>query len=220
MGATQFYCYCLLLFNNSLETYNMKEFWNERYASDGYAYGKEPNVFLQEHLKGVTPGTILLPCEGEGRNAVFAARLGWQVVAFDQSESGKDKCLQLAKEYNVKVDYRLADAGYFSYQENHYDCIALIYAHFPPVVREYVHKQCIKALRPGGLLFLEAFHPNQFHYKSGGPKEPDLLYTREQLLEDFQQLKQLLCEEKEIELAEGPFHQGKAFVVRLVAQKQ
>jgi SAM-dependent methyltransferase len=198
----------------------MKEFWNERYASDDYAYGKDPNEFLKQQLKGETPGSILLPCEGEGRNAVYAARLGWQVTAFDQSESGKNKCCQLADACNVKVDYHLSDAGYFSYGENQYDCIALIYAHFPPAVREYVHKQCVKALRPGGLLLLEAFHPNQLHYKSGGPKAPDLLYTREQLLEDFQQLHTLLAEEKEIELAEGPFHQGKAFVVRFAARKQ
>lgn len=198
----------------------MKEFWNERYAANDYAYGKEPNVFLQEHLKDITPGIILLPCEGEGRNAVFAARLGWQVVAFDQSESGKGKCLQLAKEYNVTVDYRLADAGYFSYQENHYDCIALIYAHFPPAVREYVHKQCVKALRPGGLLLLEAFHPNQLHYESGGPKAKELLYTLDQLLDDFQPLQPLLTEEKEIQLDEGVFHRGKASVVRLIARKQ
>ncbi|MDX1604123.1 MAG: SAM-dependent methyltransferase, partial [Salinimicrobium sediminis] len=83
----------------------MQEFWNERYQREEYIYGKDPNEYLKAQLKNLTPGRILFPAEGEGRNAVHAAKKGWQVSAFDQSEEGRKKALRLAEAEGVEIDY-------------------------------------------------------------------------------------------------------------------
>src|SRR4030066_1314218 len=110
----------------------MKNFWNERYGNQEYIYGKTPNVFFAEQLESLKPGEILLPCEGEGRNAVFAALKGWQTRAFDTSEAGKIKAEKLAAENNVDIDYLIDDALTVQYPPNSFDAVAFIYAHFPP----------------------------------------------------------------------------------------
>ena len=81
----------------------MKDFWDSRYKETAFVYGEMPNVFFAEELKKIEPGTIILPCEGEGRNAVFAAQLGWNVKAFDFSESGKQKAETLAQKNKLQL---------------------------------------------------------------------------------------------------------------------
>lgn len=195
------------------------EFWNQRYAETAFAYGEEPNAFFAEQLKRLTPGQLLLPAEGEGRNAVFAARQGWQVTAFDLSATAKEKCTQLAAKHQVAVHFEIDDAALFLYGEEKYDAIALVFAHFPPELRWQVHQQAAAALKPGGMLILEAFTPAQLHYNSGGPKEISMLYTASTLRQDFHPLQVQYCEEVLTTLDEGPYHQGMAAVVRLVAKK-
>ena len=85
----------------------MKDFWNDRYGRAEYAYGKEPNVFFKEQLDQLQPGKILLPAEGEGRNAVYAAEKGWQASAYDWSENAYKKAMQLAEEKKVNIDYQI-----------------------------------------------------------------------------------------------------------------
>lgn len=75
----------------------MSQFWNERYSQAEYVYGETPNVFFAAQLDKLSAGTIILPCEGEGRNAVYAASQGWEVKAFDASEAGQKKALLLAE---------------------------------------------------------------------------------------------------------------------------
>ena len=108
----------------------MKDFWNKRYAEKEFAYGTLPNEFLKEQLQKITAGKILFVCEGEGRNAVYAAKQGWHVEAFDLSTEGKNKALQLATQNNVNFNYQVQDANAIQYPENSFDAIALIYAHF------------------------------------------------------------------------------------------
>ena len=160
-----------------------------------------------------------MPCEGEGRNAVYAATLNWTVDAFDQSEKGKEKCEALASENNVTINYTVADAVEIEMGENKYDMIALIFAHYPSRIRTQVHQKCIKALKPGGLLLLEAFTPLQLNNESGGPKDIDMLYTPSLLQADFGSLKITYLEELEVDLSEGKHHSGKGDVVRLLATK-
>ena len=95
----------------------MKEFWNERYSEDEYVYGENPNEYFKESLSKLKVGKILLPCDGEGRNAVYAATQKWEVTAFDQSEEAKEKALLLGNKKNVKFDFRIADAGDYEYGE-------------------------------------------------------------------------------------------------------
>lgn len=198
----------------------MQSFWNERYAEEAYAYGKAPNEFFARQL-GAAPagGRLLLPCEGEGRNAVFAASQGWRVTAFDFSASGREKCQRLAQEQGVAVDYTVADAADYAYGSEVYDAVALIFVHLPAPLRTFVHRQVVAALKPGGRLIIEAFNPLQLGNTSGGPRTLDLLYTPELLAADFEGMEIRLLETATTELAEGPYHTGRADVVRLLAQK-
>ncbi|MEX2380332.1 MAG: class I SAM-dependent methyltransferase [Vicingaceae bacterium] len=197
----------------------MKDFWNERYRNKEYVYGKSPNEFLKKQLSHLPVGKILLPSEGEGRNAVYAAENGWEVTAFDQSESAKSKAEQLATDKNVDINFQLADASTFDYGKEEYDLIALIYAHFPPKLRKKVHTACVQALKKGGHLILEGFRTEQLNFQSGGPKKEEMLFTDKMIKEDFKSLavKQLYL--PIIHLNEGKYHQGEAAVIQYIGQK-
>lgn len=197
----------------------MKEFWNDRYSAEDFVYGKEPNAFFKSEIDKLPAGNLLLPSEGEGRNAVYAAKLHWKADAFDQSEKGREKCEALAKENNVTVHYTVADALEIELEEDKYDMIALIFAHYPSSIRKQVHQKCIKALKPGGLLLLEAFNPLQLNNESGGPKDTDMLYTAKLLKADFATLTIRYLKELTVDLSEGKHHSGKGDVVRLLATK-
>ncbi len=198
----------------------MKEFWNDRYSQEQMVYGSEPNEFFRVQLKKLEPGKLLLPAEGEGRNAVYAALKEWQVTAFDYSEAGYQKAMALAKQSGVIINYQVTDANQFSCEQKSMDAVALIYAHFPPTLRQELHHHIISCLRPGGTVILEAFHPNQLEYNSGGPKDKSMLYTAEMLQQDFNHLTIELLEEVEIHLNEGAYHSGAGFVTRMVAHKR
>ncbi|MCB0550290.1 MAG: methyltransferase domain-containing protein [Phaeodactylibacter sp.] len=193
----------------------MKEFWNQRYSEAGYAYGKAPNSFLKEHLPGLPPDKALFPAEGEGRNAVFAATLGWQVTAFDYSESGRKKAEALAWEREVRIDYHISEIENFSFPEEAFSLVGLFFVHLPPVIRKFLHRQAIQSLKPGGTILLEGFSKAQLGRASGGPKQEDMLFSIEELANDFSPLNIHLLEETEATLSEGPYHSGPARLVRL-----
>ncbi len=197
----------------------MEEFWNNRYAEKDFAYGTEPNDFLKDELEKLPAGKILFVCEGEGRNAVFAAKQNWIVEAFDLSEEGKRKASLLAKQNNVSINYQIANASTIEYSENSFHVVVLIYAHFPETIRKSVHERIVSWLKPGGLVVMEAFNPNQLKNTSGGPKDLSMLYTKEIMTDDFKELiiQQLFTET--IELNEGKYHIGKADVIRFVGKK-
>jgi SAM-dependent methyltransferase len=197
----------------------MKEMWNQRFAGEEYAYGTQPNLFLKEKLLGIPPGRILLPAEGEGRNAVYAAGLGWEVTAIDFSEEGKKKALKLAGLLGVKLDYLIEDMTRMDFGEGIYDAAALIYAHIAPEFRKTVHQKIVRSLKPGGYLILEAFNTRQIKYSSGGPRSLELLYTIPMLQDDFQDLQILQLDETDVELNQGPFHKGEAAIIRLFGRK-
>ncbi|WP_018477742.1 class I SAM-dependent methyltransferase [Pontibacter roseus] len=198
----------------------MKDFWNERYSQNQMVYGAEPNEFFREQLQHLRPGKLLLPAEGEGRNAVYAALKGWQVTAFDFSEAGHKKAMALAEQRGVTINYQVTDAAQFSCEPESQDAVALIHAHFPPALRQQLHQKVIEWLKPGGTVILEAFHPNQLSYSSGGPKDESMLYTAEMLQDDYRLLDIKLLQEIDIQLHEGAYHSGAGFVTRMVAQKK
>jgi SAM-dependent methyltransferase len=197
----------------------MKEVWDQRFSADEYVYGTEPNVFFKEKLATLVPGRILLPAEGEGRNAVYAAGEGWQVEAFDQSEAGRRKALNLAHSKNVTIQYELGDLLDLSYEPATFDCIALLFVHTDETVRNGFHQSLVGLLKPGGTLILEGFSKEQIDYASGGPKLLPLLFDLEGLAVDFQDLQVVQLEKVNYEIDEGPLHRGTASVVRLVATK-
>ena len=198
----------------------MSSFWNERFREEGYAYGEEPNVFFAEQIDKLKQGVIVLPCEGEGRNAVYAASKGWEVSAFDMSVAGKSKALQLANRQNVRLSYTIEDATKVAYLTKSVDIVAFIYAHFPASVRKQIHRKAITWLKPGGRIIIEAFNPSQLQNNSGGPKDVTMLYTEEMLIEDFEDVEIELIETIQIELKEGKYHEGKADVIRFVGVKK
>ena len=199
----------------------MKEFWDQRYAEPDYVYGEEPNDYFKAFLDAYPghPGRLLLPGEGEGRNAVYAARKGWEVIAFDQSRSGREKALQLAAKHGVSFQYEVCDVRDFLFQETAFDLIGLFFFHLPAELRMHTHQQVIQALKPGGALLAELFSPRQIGRSSGGPQVRELLYDTDDLKQDFKNLKIEYLAEETVHLSEGKYHEGEAAVVRLIAQK-
>ena len=201
------------------------ERWNDRYSNAAFAYGEEPNNFFKEQIEKLNPGTILFPAEGEGRNAVYAAKLGWEAAAFDISEEGKNKALKLAEANNVTIDYKVGELETLNYQPEQFDAIALIYAHFPAEIKSALHRMLESYLRKGGTIIFEAFSKKHLEYlavndKVGGPKDIESLFSIEEIQADFSNYEIIQLEEKEIELNEGLFHNGKGSVIRFVGKKK
>jgi SAM-dependent methyltransferase len=194
--------------------------WNSRYSSEEYIYGTEPNAYLKAFLDNHEPGRILFPAEGEGRNAVYAATLGWQVDAFDQSEAAKQKAMKLADLKGVEINYYLSSLELWLPEDDSYDCIALIFVHLEPEMRKEVHKKVIKALKPGGCIVFEAFTKKQMPRTSGGPKNLDLLYDASEIQSDFSSLAIIELTENQVVLEEGTLHKGLADVVDFTAAKR
>lgn len=202
-----------------MPNYNSK-FWDERYSADQYIYGIEPNQFFKEQLdKILTPGRLLLPGEGEGRNAVYAAKYGWQVNAFDQSQIAMEKALKLADLNKVKINYSVIDLLTLVPVRNFFDTAAIIFVHFRSDDRKLFHQKIIDSLKPGGILILESFSKNQFGKTSGGPQDLSMLYSVEEVMIDFNLMKTILLEEKSIYINEGDKHSGEASVIRFVGEK-
>jgi len=196
----------------------MSIFWDQRYRESNFAYGKGPNSFFADTVAKYKPRKLLLPAEGEGRNAVYAAQLGWQVDAFDFSSVARDHAIGLAHEHGVSINYFLADFNFLALPEKSYHFIALIYTHMPSDIRQSVYRTLIKSLKPGGIILAELFSQKQLELDSGGPKNTDYLVTPEIMANDFAGLKISMNQDVDIELNEGPFHQGKAHVVRFLAK--
>lgn len=197
----------------------MKNMWDERYSGAQFVYGKEPNDFFSVELSKGKPGQILLPGEGEGRNAVHAARSGWIVDAFDQSQVGKEKALAFAAEQKVQISYAACSLEDFFFKPNHYDVVALVYFHCAPAEREYLHTKAFESLKPGGKIILEAFHKDQLGKNTGGPPSLALLFDEDMLLSDFHSLKTSVLEKQIVKLNEGAFHKGEASVIRFTGVK-
>lgn len=211
------------------EFYRMQGFWNERYENEVAVYGQEPNAFLASTLTALKPSQpkhphLLLPCDGEGRNAVWAAKNGWKTSSFDYSQRGVEKARKWARQAQVQVNAKVADAFVYTPEEKA-DVVGLIFAHMESNKRAEFHTRAVSWLRPGGHLVLEGFHPDQIHNDrhSGGPKKLDMMFTEEMLCSDFEiqgQMEILSLETVQTNLSEGRFHQGPADVIRMHARKR
>ncbi len=195
----------------------MKATWDDRYRNSTYQYGINPNDFLFEHLSKLPQGRILVPAAGEGRDLVFAAKLGWEAHGFDLSEQGEAKAIKLARDEQVQIHFKCLDAFKINYPLESFDVIALTYFHLPSDLRKIFHQRCIKWLKPGGRIILEGFNKRQVGKTSGGPKNQEWLFNSNELAEDFQKLEILMSEEKDRNLDEGPLHQGLASVIQFIA---
>ncbi len=198
----------------------MNGFWDERYAEAGYAYGTEPNAFLAAQRARLRPGMkALAVADGEGRNGVWLAQQGLAVRSVDASAVGLAKARALAQARGTAIETVQADLTTWEWPVDEYDAVVAIFAHFRPEQRARLHARMVTALRPGGIVILEAFSPAQLQYSSGGPRDPEMLYTTEMLRADFRAAKILLLEEARAELDEGVYHRGTGAVVRMVARR-
>lgn len=194
----------------------MANFWDERYGSDEYAYGVEPNDFLRAEARRIPPGPVLCLAEGEGRNAVFLAGLGHQVTAVDLSIEGLRKAERLAQRHGVTIEIIQADLATFDLGLDRWSGIVEIFAHVPPAVRQRVHAQIPRALRAGGCHVLETYRPEQLALGTGGPKELTLLSTLAELREQLSTLELVVARDANREIHEGRFHDGPSATVQLV----
>lgn len=197
----------------------MNEFWNRRYSELQYVYGKSPNEFLKSELNKLQTGKILFLGEGEGRNSVYAASRGWIVDAIDWSEEGKRKAEALAKEFGVRINYRVEDFNSFSPEENIYDAVGVFFIHLDEDLRIKLFGEAIKSLKPNGKIIFECFEKNQLGYSSGGPKDELLLYSLEDVVNEFIDLDFEQLSKEKVFLNEGEGHQGEGIVIRFIGLK-
>ena len=194
------------------------DFWNNRYAKSGYTYGDEPNAFFKHTIDSLPVGSVLIPAAGQGRDAVYAASLGWEVDAFDLSNEGRKKALELAAQKNVNISFEVANALDFK-TDKQYDLIALIYFHLAPSARAIFYKRMVDRLKPNGILIVEAFNPMQKDALSGGPQDPRLLIDKHDLTDYFSALRCLQNEYFVVEMNEGEGHRGIANIVRYMGKR-
>ncbi len=198
--------------------------WNTRFSEPGHAYGTAPNAYLARRLAELPVGSILFGAEGQGRNAVHAARRGWTVSAFDISAAARDSARELARGAGVQLDYRLGALPDLDFAPARFDVVALLYAHFPPTVRVDYHARLARLLKPGGTVIFEGFGQQHLDYRRrtpavGGPGVQELLFSTEELARDFPGYDAVELQELAVDLREGKYHQGVGSVVRFFGRK-
>ena len=196
------------------------EFWNDRYKSNEFAYGLEPNDFIKFNSPHIKPNSkILCLAEGEGRNAVYLSTLGHDVTAIDYSINGLQKTKQLANTLGVHVNTICVDLSGYVFEQNKWDVIICVFGHFPSQIRQSIHAQIYSSLKKGGKFMMEAYSQEQLNYKTGGPLDVKLLYSIDDLKKDFSNFPTIQIEQVERVINEGKFHNGLASVIQVVGQK-
>lgn len=193
--------------------------WDERFSEPGFAYGTEPNAFLESEADRIPRGRVLSLAEGEGRNAVFLADLGYEVTAVDSSSVGLAKAERLAAERGVSITTIHADLADFEIEPGVWKGIVSIFCHLPPVIRAALHERCLRGLAPGGVFVLEGFTQRQLELGTGGPKTRELLMELDVIRQELPGLRFEIAREIERPVVEGKYHGGTAAVVQIFAVK-
>ena len=193
--------------------------WDKRFSEPGYAYGTEPNRFLASVADRIPRGKVLCLAEGEGRNAVYLAGLGYQVTAVDTSTVGLAKAEALAHERGVSIETVNADLAEYPIEAGEWQGVVSIFCHLFLVVRAALHERCLRGLAPGGVFALEGFTPRQLELGTGGPKSRELLMELEIIRQELPGLRLEIGREIEREVVEGKYHGGIAAVVQILAVK-
>lgn len=195
--------------------------WNERYRGTDFLFGTEPNRFLAAQAPRLRPGMRALAlADGEGRNGVWLAQQGLEVLAVDSAAVAIDKARRLAQARGVTVQFECADLLAWDWPRAAFDAVVAIFIQFADAAtRPLLHRRMIEALRPGGLLLLQGYTPRQLQYRTGGPSDPARLYDAETLRREFAALEILHLREHDEEICEGSAHCGMSALVDLVARK-
>lgn len=197
------------------------EFWEERYADPDYIFGTAPNVFLAAQAHRLKPGmSVLAVADGEGRNGVWLAEQGLEVTSIDFSPRALAKARALADQRRVALRVEEADVGNYDWPDAKYDVVVAIFIQFAdPPTRARIFSGMKRALKPGGLLLLQGYRPEQLRYGTGGPPQVEHLYTRALLEQSFADMKILELREHDSEIREGARHHGMSALIDLVAVK-
>jgi SAM-dependent methyltransferase len=195
--------------------------WNRRFSETGYLFGTEPNAWLRDHADAWQAGQrVLSVADGEGRNSVWLAQRGLMVDAFDISEVGVRKARDFARIAGVKVNFAVADIATLTWPQSIYDGVAAIFIQFAdPDLRGRILEGMVRCLKPGGVLMLQGYTPQQLEYRTGGPPVESHLYTPELLRTAFAGLEILELREYEAVLEEGTGHKGRSALVGMIARK-
>jgi 2-polyprenyl-3-methyl-5-hydroxy-6-metoxy-1,4-benzoquinol methylase len=195
--------------------------WNQRFADEGYVFGREPNEYLRAKAPLLPPGgRVLCVADGEGRNSVWLARQGLHVEAFDISAVGVEKARRLAADAGVSVEFTVAECDTWAWSVEKHDIVVAIFVQFAdPAMRARLFASMVHALKPGGVLILQGYTPKQLDYKTGGPGELSHLYTADLIRESFKTLHTVELVEYEAELNEGARHAGRSALLGFVARK-
>jgi SAM-dependent methyltransferase len=193
--------------------------WDQRYDTADYVYGTDPNDFLADVISEMPIGRTLCIAEGEGRNAVFLAEHGHDVVAVDSSTVGLQKARKLAEARGVPITTVTADLSEFEIEPESWDAIVSIFAHVPPAIRRPLHKKLVDGLKSGGMLVLEAYRPEQIPLGTGGPPLVEMTMTLDSLRDELDGLVFKHATELERDVVEGRYHTGKGAVVQVIAVK-
>jgi SAM-dependent methyltransferase len=195
--------------------------WESRFARPEYEFGKAPNDFLVR-CKKLLPkcGKALAVADGEGRNGVWLAEQGLDVLSIDFSPAAQKKAQALAAERGVTIAVEQADVHAWPYPDAAFDVVVEIFTQFStPAERQKKWAGMRRALKPGGLLILEGYTPKQLQYGTGGPKQIEHLYTRAMLEQAFGDFRDLKIVEEEREMNEGAGHAGMSAVIGLTGRK-
>jgi len=203
------------------------EMWDQRFSSEEYAYGKEANIWLGERISQIKPSPnnrALFPADGEGRNAVWAATIGWNSEVFDLSIVGKQKCQLLAEEHGVSVNYEVDDLELREFPDEIFDLIACSWFHTPSEIRKVHMPRMLHSLKSGGHFIMEGYHTSQMPLHSGGPKSLDLLFDLDEVLGELiggkaPKMHIIYTAVASTVLDESALHKGQARVVRIHLQR-
>ncbi len=193
--------------------------WDERYGTSGFFYGTDPNDFLRDEAARLPRGDLLCLGDGEGRNGVWLASRGHRVTSVDLSAVGLAKASRLAAQRGVVIATVAADLATFDLGTARWDAVVSIWCHLPSALRRDVHARVVRALRPGGVVLLEAYRPAQLGRGTGGPPVADMLPDLASLRTEFAGLDELLGREVERDVREGRGHGGNSAVVQFLARK-
>ena len=193
--------------------------WDERYATPGHAYGESPNDFLAEQAALLPPGPVVDLAGGEGRNAVFLAQRGHAVTLVDGSAVALKNAEALAASRGCTITTVHTDLAAYELGTEQWAGAVSIWAHTPKTLRARLHRDLVRALRPGGALILEAYTPDQLALKTGGPPDADRYMTLAGLRSELQGLDIIVGRELQREVQEGAYHRGLSAVVQVVARK-
>ncbi len=193
--------------------------WNKRFLTNKNLYTTQPNIHFSQYLEHKKPGKILLPGDGEGRNGVHAAKLGWEVMTFDYSEVAVKHTQELANENNVSIKSIHDSIEKVQFDNEYFDVIAIIFLHLPGIIRSEHFPRLLHFLKKGGELFILGFNKQQINYSSGGPKNEDMLFSKKELEIIFSSITIKKLEEFQYDLNEGPKHQGTAELIQFEGVK-